>query len=297
MFLSGVRNAVRQILVLRRKTQRHVKQVSQLASLCVRGEKPIVVYQMGKVGSTSVYKSLISHGLRAIQAHNISIDRHPQKRKAYIRLSPLQRPFRVLFERVTFLRRVIMYTYFSREKRGLKIITLVREPVARNISAFFETFEMGTGGTYVPSDVSREELSLMFLKYYPHEIPLNWFDDEIRQVFGIDVYDHPFPQEKGFLTIKEKNVEILILKSEIEDRMKEHAISRFLNVSDFKLTRAYAAEDKDYAETYQRFKQTVELPQEYIETMCNAKYTRHFYSEAEIQHIRAKWQKDAPMKD
>ena len=59
----------------------------------------------------------------------------------------------------------------------------------------------------------------------------------------------------------------------------------------FELDRKNIAQDKAYAETYQAFIQTIRLPKTYVEAMCNAKYTRHFYSETEIASMRSKWLK------
>ena len=129
----------------------------------------------------------------------------------------------------------------------------------------------------------------IFIKEYRHTVPLIWFDIEMKPVTNIDVYNHPFPMEEGFLSIRQGNFELLILKLESNDSIKEKAIRGFLNIKDFKLIRANVGQDKDYGWTYRHFLQTVKLPKSYVEIMCNSKFTRHFYSDAEIEVIRSNW--------
>ena len=45
---------------------------------------------------------------------------------------------------------------------------------------------------------------------------------------------------------------------------------------------------------YNEFRRTVALPYPYIERMYTTKYVRHFYSEDEIQRLKAKWSKTGP---
>ena len=89
--------------------------------------------------------------------------------------------------------------------------------------------------------------------------------------------------------MEEGNLQILVIKLELDDAVKEEAISGFLGLSGFKLSRLNVGQEKAYAKTYQEFMETIRLPEAYIECMCNAKYTRHFYTDAEIEDIRSKW--------
>ena len=157
------------------------------------------------------------------------------------------------------------------------------------MSAFFHNFERFTGTEYENADFTSEELVDMFVKEYRHPVPLIWFDVEMRQTLGIDVYEYPFPREKGHLSIKKGNFELLILKLEVDDSIKEKAIAEFLDIEDFRLIRANVGQDKDYARTYKDFLRTIRLPEAYVEIMCNSLFTRHFYSDAEIEAVRSKW--------
>lgn len=240
---------------------------------------PIIVYQMGKVGSTSIVNSLKKYGLTAYHVHRIN----PQNIES-VRLEHLRKgkspPDETLGLR--------LHKYIKQGKK-LKIITLVREPIGRNISAFFQNFEVFAGIKYTNSKFSAEELADKFIAEYNHSVPLTWFDVEIRETLGIDIYKYPFPKERGYVRIKRHQFDILILKSEIDDSVKEKCIMEYLGLDEFKIIRENVGKNKEYYITYRQFLDAIMLPECYLEMMCNSKYTKHFYSHSDIQHIRLKW--------
>jgi len=171
---------------------------------------PVVIYQIGKVASSSVYFSLkqVYPGI-FLYAHSFQPDhRDWQIRRLY--------------------KRVLV------ERKPLNIISLTREPVGRNVSAFFENFERDTGTRYGKHHFSMMELWKLFLENYDHEIPLVWFDKHIAEVFDIDVFATPFP-DCGVESYQEGNRRLLVMKSEIADGFKVSAIRDFLNLPKFDL--------------------------------------------------------------
>lgn len=249
---------------------------------------PIVVYQMGKVGSSSVTESLklacVNH---VFHVHRMNPDNIQRVRKEY--LDNNQRP---LDEKVGER----LYRSIVERRRKAKFITLVREPISRNISAFFQNFMRFTGAEYDDADYTVEELVEIFIRDYKHSVPSTWFDVEMKQTLEIDVYEYQFPKEKGYLSIKKGNFELLILKLEVDDSIKESAIAQFIDKEDFRLIRSNVAKEKNYFQTYRDFILTLKLPESYVESMCNSEYTRHFYSDAEIESIRSDWLQMHPKK-
>ena len=247
--------------------------------LCRR--KPIIEYQMGKVGSRSTADSLKEFGLDSVfHVHRMNPDNIGKVRKEYLdhHLWPPN-------ERIG--RR--LYRHVVARGRKAKFITLVREAVGRNMSAFYNSFRRFTGVEYDKAAFETEELTQIFLRKYNHSVPLTWFDLEMKQTLGIDVYEHPFPQERGYLTIRKGNFELLVLKLEIDDFSKEQAIGEFLNIDNFKLLKKNVGETRNYGESYRRFIQNVRLPLSYVEEMCHSKYMRHFYGADEINRFRDRW--------
>jgi hypothetical protein len=228
---------------------------------------PVIVYQMGKVGSTSLYYSLKkSYPGIVLHSHSFASSDNDWRIRE-------------------------LYKHCLANGRPLNIISLTREPIERNISAFFQNFERDTGIPYRRDIFSLEELKELFLKNYNHDIPLDWFDSHIKANFGIDVYASPFP-ECGSSTYSNGNIRILILRSEIDDADKTEVIKEFLDLLEFQMISKNVSSKKAYAETYRIFRETVRLPSSYISRMCNSRYFNHFYTEEFVESVRKKWSRE-----
>ncbi len=226
---------------------------------------PVLIYQMGKVASSAIYASLekVYSGI-VLHTHTFGASDDDWR-----------------------IRKI--YEYSTINRKPLNIITLTREPIGRNISAFFQNFERDTGVSYKRSNASLIELRMLFLKNYKHNVPLEWFDIHIKANFGVDVYATPFP-DSGIEIYEDKNYRILIMRSEIDDNAKSLAIRQFLGLSNFHVKRKNIGSTKPYANTYRLFKDTVRLPSDYITKMCNSKYFSHFYSNDFVERVRQQWE-------
>ena len=217
--------------------------------LVFNSDNPILVYQMGKVGSTSIIDSLAGRwDGPVLHCHHIEF---PKTR--YI------------------------YNNHYKKNKPIYIISLTREPISRNISAFFQNLTIFTQAKVDSFADSTESLIQKFLDSYPHEMPLVWFQDHIERNFSINVFEHPFP-ESGYVHISRDNLHLLILRAEISDKLKEEAISSFLKMPNFKLTRSNVGSSKDYAKLYKNFKDSLILPQTYLDQMYDSLYFKHFYA-------------------
>jgi hypothetical protein len=127
------------------------------------------------------------------------------------------------------------------------------------------------------------------LSGYQHRVPLTWFNNELKQTLGIDVYEFEFPKEHGYLEIRDGRFELLVVKMEIPDRFKAAAITKFLGLENFQLKRSNISHQKKYSLVYQEFKKKICLPQAYVDQMLTSKYTQHFYSNGELEEIRRTW--------
>ncbi len=229
----------------------------------LRRATPVLVHHMGKVGSTSTHRTVAAAWPGVVlKAHRFPDHEDWRVRDLY--------------------RRTV--------ERGLplKVISLAREPIARNVSTFFQVFDRVTGVRFADSDFSVAELRRMFLSNLDHSVPLEWFDRNTNRFFGIDVYSAPFPAA-GHLRLSKGNVDLLLLRLECPDDVKLQAIREFLDLPELHMLRDNVGERKVYRDTYDRFKAEVTLPAEYVDAMCGSRYSRHFYSPLEIQAVRESW--------
>lgn len=270
---------------------------------------PILIYQMGKVGSSSIRNSLFRCTDPGTKLVLMSHEFLPPRERDLARISvepgfeaalvaETERDRQIyqglpLRARLGWRFREKFYTekiYRNFVRRGhVRVITLVREPIATNISMFFQLLDHYLRARPEVQRTDVPALRQLFLRQYNHARPLIWFDAELKATLGVDVYAHPFPQTIGHQRISTEQADVLILKSEVDDEVKSRAIADFLGLDKLELVRSNVAEDKSYAGVYGQFKRQIRLPGSLLSRMYGSRYARHFYSAAELARFRERW--------
>jgi hypothetical protein len=249
---------------------------------------PILIFQMGKVGSSSVTDSLAA--LRP--APNVYHVHYLTQQKIDEVAGQICFPQRPIAPKDHWTSRYLRSRLEARKGERWKIITLVREPIGRNISAFFQNAHWlypDYVARYQKGELGIQDFIQVFLESYPHAIPLTWFDDELKAVFGVDVFAEEFAKDAAARLYQGEFADVLLLKLETLSNGGVEAIKQFLNLKDFRLVSSNVGEEKDYASLYDAFKKTLVLPDAYIAKMYESKYAQHFYSKAELEHLGRKW--------
>lgn len=263
----------------------------------LRGKQKILIYSMGKVGSSTIINSLYKSGLN----RNFSIYRvHFLTGEGINHLRIVNnKSFETLHEFNHETKSQILLSRFLRKQilereiinKQYKIITLIREPIALNISDYFQNYNQFIPKAKLNQSQKRytKELVCHFFDKYPHELPLMWFDTEFQKVFRGDIFLTPFPKKKGYKIYKNQSIEVLIIKLEQLDECGDQAFKEFLGVSHFNILNANEANQKAYKKLYNNFLKEISIPQSYIERMYHSKYTQYFYSDNEIKLLKDKW--------
>lgn len=252
--------------------------------LLLARSNPVLIYQMGKVGSDSLY-----HSLKRIRAMNVTSIHRMNSRN----IESVNRRFKnkgsAVFGEVYDGMGESVFKHIIKHKKPVKIITLVREPISRNISAYFHNMDLieETASAHELLDLDRVVDG--FLTKYDHDIPLQWFDVEMKNTLGIDVYQYEFHKERGYKVIQKGGYEVLLLRHDLNDELKSSLVSDFLDIDKFTIERTNVASEKQYAEKYRGFIKKISLPDEYIDKMLCSKYAKHFYSDEELSAIRDRW--------
>lgn len=255
--------------------------------------KPIIVYQMGKVGSKTVVESLqkADLGCPIYHVHRISSEglRFVKEKSLAIGRAYPGKPY--------WAGKYLADQLNLDDSRAWDIIILVRDPVARNLSAFFHAQDywypqlrkITKEGNY--SEPILREIKQVFLEKFDHNIPLQWFDNEINSVFDLNVYATPFPKDRGYYILRNQKARFLLLKLELLDGVYQQAFKDFLidKNPNFELTQKNIAKDKSYNQIYHKFLDWLSLPEEYLNSMYESRYATHFYSPEEIAILREKW--------
>jgi hypothetical protein len=267
-----------------------------------RQKQLILVYQMGKVGSSTVVRSLKAHNIQSFNVHTFDpffLKRGQKIFKAEFYAANILP--RTLWDQQLIRRQII----HSSAGKPIKIISLVRDPVARNVSHFFQwpnmVLEQSDGGYHLRSPVFNydrilkaeaiegELANLFMTRFKLHERPLIWFDKELKRHFGIDVYSCEFPKGKGYSIYRNGQTDALVIKLEQLGDIARSAFKEFLGIESFELVDANIGREKNTSELYGRFLDSIKLPPDYLDAMYNSRFVAHFYSRKEIDGFRARW--------
>jgi len=269
-------------------------------------EGPLLILQMGKVGSSSILAGLKTRIVDrpVYHTHFLSRERTAETermRKKYFRTELHQ------FVTREWRSQFLLHTFEThKDNRVWKLVTLTREPIGRNISAFFQHLRVTPGESDGEFEISSDHykidsmivsvddtstLNELFFDRTRHDSPLRFFDREIRDIFGIDVIGSGFPIEKGYEIYKANRVELLVLRLEDLAECAGAAFEEFLGIPDFQVPGQNIATDKVYAPLYEAFKRDVDIDSAYAERLLDSDYMRTFYSADEIRDAKRKWLK------
>ncbi|WP_082025390.1 putative capsular polysaccharide synthesis family protein [Methyloceanibacter caenitepidi] len=163
------------------------------------------------------------------------------------------------------------------DARPVRIITMVREPIARNISAFFENLHVFALSHEAPTD----QLVKAFKARYPHRLPLEWFDREFNDGVDFDIFAEDFDREVRVGRYRKDAFEFLVMRMDAELERQQAEVSDFVG-QPISLAVENSSKMKPYAAAYRAFKEQVALEPEYIEQMYGSKFARHFWTEDEL---------------
>jgi len=243
----------------------------------------VLVYQMGKVGSSSITSSLEKIDIKSLHIHSLYKNRGYALFKKFL----LAKKYYFLYKRILLSVFYLWQRLKLHKHKNLKIITLVREPISVNISSFFHNLSYFA---YEFEQNATSSIAESFFEKFNNDYTLDWFDTEWFPTIGVDVYKYDFNKEAGYSIIKEKNIECLIIKLEKLDEL-EAVIADFVGNDQFKLLNSNISTEKWYNSVYQDFKNNVKLSPEFIDRMYSSKLVQHFYSSKEIDGFRSKYLK------
>jgi hypothetical protein len=242
-------------------------------------KESILVYQMGKVGSTSLENSLHS----AIHLHTFY-----NKPPCFLRKESFRKNPRKWIENFigNFLKRVVI-----KNRKKTKIISLIRDPYSRNLSMFFQDMSYWMIRHQELSHYDTREEGFQFLyetfeKSYDHFYFDKWFNEEIKKLSGIDIFNYPFDKKSGYQIIKGKNYEILLLQLErMGDLVDE--ISDFVGYK-IEMKSTNISSNKWYAPVYESFKKNYLPTPYYIDSLYATRTAKHFYTETDLLLFKTK---------
>lgn len=225
----------------------------------LHNDELILIYQPGKVGSSSLYKSLKCYGKYVLHSHVLTGMEYGEDN----------------------LRKLL-------EQKSVKIISLVREPIARQISVMWQNI---VSVNRYSAQVDFREIEQYYFKKGFENDEFEWFSRQLEMVFGINIYEHPFDKEKGYSIIQNNNIEILLMKTERLSEL-EKVISMFLDMPEFTLENTNVSKEKPYRYAYRDFLKGFSLSEtELRHIYFDNWYIRFFYTDSELETFYLRWLK------
>ena len=239
-----------------------------------------LVYSMGKVGSSTLYESLKSH-----MPFNDIFHVHFLSDYWLKEILP-QSPHSYNIQ----IGKKILDTIERNPQKRLKIITLTREPISRDISNIFENPKDITGQSDM-SDYALESLIEDFNKT-DFSYTLNWFDTEFKAFTEFDIYSHPFNQSRGYSIYETEEFDLLVIKLEMLSAIFQEALEEFADIKLPKLLLANTTQEKPSSTLARNFKEVYSMEPERARQIYASQYVQHFYAPEEIEIFMKKWCRD-----
>ena len=211
---------------------------------------------MGKVGSSSIYRTLKKNNFFTIHTHS-----HEEAE------------------------------YIIKKYRGkIYLITGIREPLTRNISAFFQNINNKNNKYwYIGNKIELKKLNVgSLIKIFNERVDLHireivapWFDNFYKIC---KVKKEDFISASNIYTFNKDNLEIIIYKLENFKDFEEYFFKRFSDIFPFnKFYQENLASSKDYSNLYKEFKRLYFIDNEkYQNLYSQIDHISDYYDAAEI---------------
>lgn len=240
-------------------------------------QPPIVVYSVGKTGTTAIADTLYDAGFHPVlQVHNLR-PRVAEQAEARARAQdPMATPH-FAWESLHLSRNL------PTPAQPWLVISSVRDPIKRNIAHFFQAGEFAG---YLEGATVATLLERFGDRW---ESGLGWYTSNFRLCLGLDVFDHPFDPARGYQIIDTPRFSTLLLRQESLD-VAPGALSEFLDLDEpLELKRSNVGDEKSYADLYRDFLAQARPPRPVVDRIYSHPMVRHFYSPEEIERFRDHW--------
>jgi hypothetical protein len=249
-----------------------------------RGANPVLVYSLGKVGTTSLVDTIERcSGRPAIQCHRVT-RAEVRSTRGYV---PRRRGRPLVAWRGEYVRHLVRLKPWHK----WDVVCGVRDPVARSVSAIFQMgdefgfFEDAEGDRGLDAIAAR-----VTSLHAENRAGLDWFSTGLQAVTGVDVYGVPFDHDAGWQIYESGRFRVLLIRFEDLARVAPTALARFLRLRDLpSLPTKNVGSDKPYADLYRRFLAADALPGSVLDEAYSCQLATHFYTPAERAAFRDRW--------
>ncbi len=251
---------------------------------------PIVILTIGKVGSSSIYKTLKKKTPNKVfHIHNLSKQGISRSIDQHLSSDRKSKPLHLIVSKY-------LSKKLSHYNGRTFVITVIREPISREVSSFFQNIEfykntLESKNLDIDIDKAHKILSQR-LKEGICEAYEDWFKLEIESNYNINVFSELYDENKNYMIFRGTKTTLLLLRMEDLDEVFPYAIQEFLSLDKpMSLLNSNVGNSKYYAETYKIVKKELKLDLDTINQIVNSKFFNHFYLNDKDKVLK-KWTKN-----
>lgn len=222
----------------------------------------ILIYQYGKVGSSSILKSFDSFAGNGQSLNNLNL-----RNNKYCIQSHSHEVAKDILKNF----------------KNILIINIVRFPVERNLSAFWQNYER-----FCPNykELSINEINKCFINSSENIKENNNWMNKLFNVLDINIDNFQFDFEKKFVEIKKNTNTYLFFRYEDYEFISKNILPKHNII----INKNYnVGSEKNYSDYYKKHKEFYKVTQEEEKNIKNSKFLNKFYSKNEINELLKKW--------
>lgn len=237
---------------------------------------PVLILTPGKVGSSSVYRTLNKKLNKnyIFHIHYLSKEGIENSNISHLKSDRKSLPLHLLISK-------ILYKKLMKFNGELSIITLIREPISREISGFFQNIDFHKNDLEGKNLFINEYETLKKInKILPnsHKSITNWINTELLNNFEIDIYSSNYPKQIGFKIFKKEHFNLLLLRTEDLDSSFKSSTKEFFKLEKgIELENYNVGNDKYYSKTYKQLKNKIKINNDALHSIIKSQYVQHFY--------------------
>ena len=199
----------------------------------------------------------------------------------------------------------------------IAFLTAVREPIARAVANMFESLpvtipvypHLYAASGPVFAQMLADGLVAAWEREFREDLPIavrdvlwsrclinaDFFKDEIGVVTGFDRLSKDFDPDIGYARLEKGNDVAMVFRTSHLDRALSKGLAALTGRRPEAFTDRNVAAQKDYAALYQDVVSRIHLPVQLAEAIYwRHAYTRHFFTQAEIEDLIQRWSGEAP---
>jgi hypothetical protein len=285
--LSYIKSRLKLELTKRFEKQLYFLERIRLKKTFKNSKELVLIYTIGKVGSSSVYDSLRKNKkfvLPVFHIHSLEPSRILEQKEYYKNSERGSVPFHLI-------QSSILSELLSNYSGKIYVISLIREPLNRELSSLFQdSFNFTSSSNLIDSDMDSviENKLQALLKSLPED---EWFSNELEKVFGFDIYKMPFDIDKGYQIENKNNITLAFIRLESLRSIFPQAMKELFG-RDYNLTLVDSniGDDKFYNDAYKEIRTRINFSKSEIDYLLKTNFMQKFYKDQK-DAIRKRWVK------